>query len=69
MKFISLVTMHLKSMGRVDSARAENDTAGFLKLIHKKDGTFSMQAAADIRVAQGTGFVWRWLVLGLAKVQ
>ena len=26
-------------MERVDRARAESDTAGFLKLIHKKDGT------------------------------
>ena len=47
------------SMERVDRARAESDTAGFLKLIHKKDGTF---LGATIVSGRAGEMIHEWIV-------
>ena len=46
-------------MEKVDRARAEGDTAGFLKLIHKKDGTL---LGATIVAARAGEMIHEWIV-------
>lgn len=47
------------SMKRVDRAQAEGDTAGFVKLIHKTDGTF---LGATIVAGQAGEMVQEWVL-------
>jgi pyruvate/2-oxoglutarate dehydrogenase complex dihydrolipoamide dehydrogenase (E3) component len=46
-------------MERVDRARAEGDTAGFLKLVHKKDGTL---LGATIVCSRAGEMIHEWIV-------
>jgi pyruvate/2-oxoglutarate dehydrogenase complex dihydrolipoamide dehydrogenase (E3) component len=46
-------------MERVDRARAEGDTAGFLKLVHKKDGTLLGVTAVCARAGE---MIQEWIL-------
>jgi pyruvate/2-oxoglutarate dehydrogenase complex dihydrolipoamide dehydrogenase (E3) component len=46
-------------MGRVDRARTDRDTAGFVKLVHKKDGTL---LGATIVAARAGEMIHEWIV-------
>ena len=46
-------------MGKVDRARAEANTAGFIKLVHKKDGTL---LGATIVAGRAGEMIHEWIV-------
>lgn len=58
-KFIDSVMTCQWPMEKVDRARAEGDTAGFLKLIHRKDGTL---LGATIVAARAGEMIHEWIV-------
>ena len=58
-KFGNVMTTCEWSMERVDRARAEGDTAGFLKLVHKKDGTL---LGATIVCGRAGEMIHEWIV-------
>ena len=58
-KFGDEVKMYEWPMERVDRARAEGDTAGFIKLVHKKDGTL---LGATIVARRAGEMIHEWIV-------
>jgi pyruvate/2-oxoglutarate dehydrogenase complex dihydrolipoamide dehydrogenase (E3) component len=58
-KFGSAVMTGDWPMTRVDRARADGDTAGFIKLVHKKDGAL---LGATIVAARAGEMIHEWIV-------